>query len=73
MFFVLSTGLDSTPNDGIYTGVLTANQMAGDGYYNIRVSMSIYFNITKLDDLSYLLIGRNNFQYIQCQLYKIYI
>jgi len=33
-------GLDSTPNDGIYTGVLTANQMAGDGYYNIRVLVS---------------------------------
>ena len=48
MFFVLSTGLDSTPNDGIYTGVLTANQMAGDGYYNIRVSLSIYINIVKL-------------------------
>ena len=54
MFFVVLTGLDSTPNDGIYTGVLTANQMAGDGYYNIRVS-STYISLSPgslLPDLS---------------------
>lgn len=39
------SGPDSTPNDGIYTGMFSANQMAGDGYYSIRVSCEFNCNV----------------------------
>lgn len=47
-FAWLFVGADSTRNDGVYTGILSANQLYGDGYYSIRVSFL------------FLLLGKKN-------------
>jgi len=40
--FLSFLGKDSTPDDGIYTGVLLPHQFAGDGYYSIQVCLWKY-------------------------------